>query len=106
MLREEEEPRSALRPADSPALLDSPALADSEAERAGIGENFCQPPLPGLEADPAFELPRVSALRSEFWLDRFSVDLPLCRLRFEICDSSRPDERDAVAVVPRAEKKC
>ena len=56
---------------------DSPGLPDSEDERGGIGENFCQPPLlllplwrvdveppelPGLSADPEFELPRVSAL--------------------------------------------
>ncbi len=54
----------------------SPGLADSEDERGGIGENLCQPPLllplsradvelpelPGLDAVPGFELPRVSGL--------------------------------------------
>jgi len=59
------------RPADSPDLPDSD-LPDSEDDRGGIGENFCQPPLllfsrpdvepelPGLDADPEFELPRAS----------------------------------------------
>jgi len=137
-LREEPyEPRSSVRPgAVRPA--DPLGLADSEDERGGIGENFCQPPpllpplsrtdveppeLPGLGADPEFELPRVSA----FWPKRwdpllepvfelplpglatsrpFPVDRPSCRFTFETCDCPRSDERDAAAVVPRAEKKC
>jgi hypothetical protein len=36
----------------------------------------------------------------------FPVDLPSCRLAFEICDCPRANECGAVAVVPRAEKKC
>ena len=69
-----------------------------------------------------FELPRTS----EFWLKRwnppfepvrelvfpgrgasrtFPVGLPTCRPPFEICDSTRPDDRGPPAVVPRAEKK-
>jgi len=118
------------RPAGSPRV-------DSDDEREGIDENFCQPPLllplsragaappelPGLGAEPQFELPRVS----EFWPERWNplfelvfpgravsrplpVDPPTCRLPFEICDCPRPsppfDDRGAVAVVPRAEKKC
>jgi len=56
-----------------PRPADSPGLPDSEDARGGIGENFCQPPLlppsrpdveppelPGLDADPEFELPRAS----------------------------------------------
>jgi hypothetical protein len=94
--------------------LAPPGLADSEDEREGIGENFCQPPLllplpravvelaelPGLDADPEFELARVSDLWPERWnplfelvfpgLATFPVDLPF----------------DAAAVLPRAEKKC
>jgi len=113
------------RPAGSPRF-------DSVDERGGIGENFCHPPplllpradieppeLPGLSPDPEFELPRVS----ELWLKRwnplfelvfpgratarpFPIDRLFCRLRFEICDCPRSDERGAVAVAPRAEKKC
>lgn len=108
MLREEPfEPRFSappvgVRPAASP-------LPDSAEERGDIGENFCQPPplllppsraaveLPGLAAEPAFELPRDSALLSELWFARwnplfeplFPIDLPF----------------DAV-VAPRVEKKC
>jgi hypothetical protein len=35
----------------------------------------------------------------------FPVNPPFCRLTFEGCDCPRPNERDAVAVFPRAEKK-
>ena len=87
--------------------------------------------MPGLDADPEFELPRISAPRLERWIPLFEplfelvfelpfpgretsrlfpVDLLSCRLAFEICDCPRSedneDERVAAAVVPRAEKKC
>jgi hypothetical protein len=86
------------------------------------------PELPGLGAEPQFELPRVSellsGLLSELGLERwnplfelllpgretsrpFPLDLPSCRLPFETCcDCPRSEERDAAAVLPRAEKKC
>jgi hypothetical protein len=62
--------------------------------------------LPGLVGELALELPRVSVLLpvllSVFWLDRWK---PLFELPF-----SRPFPVDlpfvAVAVLPRAEKKC
>jgi hypothetical protein len=53
---------------------------DPEDGRDGIGENFCQPPLPpsragielaelpGLGAEPLFELPRVSGRVGELFL--------------------------------------
>lgn len=118
-----------VRPDDSPALLDS----EEEDERGAIGENFCQPPLlplsrvvvdppelPGLAAEPAFELPRDSKLRSELWLECWS---PLFELTFELAlectfapvfpglapPPSRPVSADLpldAPVVPRAEKKC
>lgn len=99
------------------------------------------PELPGLGAEPQFELPRASGRDGELFpgpADRdpatwfgpdslkrrnplfelalellfpglgtsrmFPVDLPTCRLLFEICDPPRSNERGA-AVVPRAEKK-
>jgi hypothetical protein len=87
---------------------------DPEDERGCIGENFCQPPplplllaradieppeLPGLGAEPQFELLRGS----EFWLKRwdplfelvfpgratsrpFPENPPACRLPFDVCD--------------------
>lgn len=145
MLREEPyEPRLSARPADSPALPDALALpdsltlADSDDERAGIGENFCQPPLlpppsraeveppelPALDADPTFELPRVSTLLSVLlsallsvllsvlWLDRCN---PLFEFTFAVLFPGRATSRplpvdrlfDAAAVAPRlVEKKC
>lgn len=103
-----------MRPADvRPA--DPPGPADSEDERGAIGENFCQPPplllplsraaveppeLPGLGADPEFELPCVS----ELWLERWN---PLFELVFPGLATFPVDlPFDPVAVVPRAEKKC
>ena len=83
--------------------------------------------LPGLDTDPEFELPRVSAPWLERWIALFElglnlpfpgratsrlfpVDLPSCRLAFEICDCPRSedseDDRVAAAVAPRDEKKC
>jgi hypothetical protein len=103
-----------LRPADSPALPDP----DSEDERGAIGENFCQPPLlpplsravvelpelPALDAEPAFELPRVS----EPWLERWYGLFELAEPPFPGLAVSFPVDRpfDAAAVLPRAEKKC
>jgi len=101
------------RPADSPALADDSV----EDERAGIGENFCQPPLraaaeppelPGLPADPEFELPRasepVSELFSEICPERWK---PPFELAFPGRATLFPADLpfDAVAV-PRVEKKC
>jgi len=117
-----------VRPDDSPALPDS-----EEEERGAIGVNFCQPPLllsravvdppelPGLAAEPVFELPRDSKLRSELWPECWS---PLFELTPEFMlewtfepvfpglapPPSRPVSADlpldAAPVAPRAEKKC
>ncbi len=94
---------------------DSPALPDSADERGAIGENLCQPPLlpllsragveppelPDLVTDPAFEPVFPGRATS-----RVLPVLPSCRLAFETCDGPRADELAAVAVLPRAEKKC
>ena len=86
-----------MRPADSPVLPDPPVLADSdlvdsdlvdsEDERAGIGENFCQPPLPLLPSRAEVEPPELPGLATSRPLP---IDLPF----------------DALAVVLRVEKKC
>ena len=94
--------------------LDSTDLLDSEAERAGIGENFCQPPLLlppsravvdplGLAAE--FELPRASAL----WPKRWDPLLdPMFELPFPGLETSRlfPVDLPFIPLAPRAEKKC
>jgi hypothetical protein len=71
--------------------------------------------LPGLNAGPEFEGPRVSGLLAEFWLKRWK---PLLERAFELIlelpfpgrGTSRPFPIDlpfAVApALPRAEKKC
>src|SRR5208282_3537148 len=75
------------RPASYPLDPDRPAsaLPASEDERAGIGVNFCQPPLLPVECDvdcdalevlgldPEFELLRISEPRSEPTLERSAV---------------------------------
>src|ERR1700675_2792546 len=84
--RSTDERPSDWRPAEPPCpIIDSGLAAgrvDSEDGRAGIGENLCQPPplllpllragteppeLPGLGADPQFELPRVSGRETELF---------------------------------------
>jgi hypothetical protein len=82
--------------------------------------------LPDLGAEPQFEFPRDGELFSgragrdpaavlcPDWPKRwnplfellFPLNPPFGRLTFEAGDCPRPNERDAVAVLPRAEKKC
>jgi hypothetical protein len=101
------------RPADSLALPDSPRPG-SEDERGVIGENFCQPPLLLPPPREPAELPLLAVS----WLlpiERSFADLSLDDLS---PDDLSFDDRvfadplfndlpfDAVAVAPRAEKKC
>ncbi|MGA9506795.1 MAG: hypothetical protein WBV31_20315 [Terriglobales bacterium] len=92
-----------------------------------------EPELPGLGTEPQFELPRASAALSEFelaefwrpelWFERskplfelpfpgrtawrlLPLKLPVCCRVFETPDCPRSIVREAVAAVPRAEKKC
>ena len=59
-------------------------------------------PLLEPALDLIFELPFPGFATSR----PFPVNPPTCRLPFDICDGPRPEDRDGVPEVPRAEKKC
>ena len=129
------EPRSSVRPADPLPRVVSEDGRDGIGENfcqpppllLPLSRPVVEPPeLPDLLAEPQFELPRVSARDGELFSGRperwkplfellfpglapsrlFPPNPPFGRLTFEPCDCLRPNECDAVAVPPRAEKKC